>query len=98
MVNQTTQDGRGIFSVEEYIIRVEGKEVATVSDRNLLYKVPDGVEGNTTVIFVVEVVYSDVEIKIRLETSATLEVNIPAGEPANGATQCCVCVCVLPSC
>ena len=50
---------------------MEGEEVTSVSDRNLLYKVPDGVDGNTsTVIFVVEVVYSDVEIRIRLETNA----------------------------
>ena len=91
-MDQTTGDGRGFFSVEEYIIRVEGQVIARVSDRNLLYRVPDDMPST---VFVVEVVYSDVEIRLRLETNATLTVDLPNSEPANGATHAlCVCVCV----
>ena len=73
------------FFVEEYVIRFEGDVIARVAEKSYLVRIPDGqidpADGSddTMLPFVVEVVYSDININTTLSTTSFISVAVPNG-------------------
>ena len=74
-----------VFFVEEYVIRFEGGVIARVAEKSYLVRIPDGqidpADGSddTMLPFVVEVVYSDININTTLSTMSFTSVAVPNG-------------------
>ena len=73
-----------VFSVDEFVISSEGVEIARIAETSYLYRIPEDEidpadETDTMLPFVVEVVYSDINIKDNLNTTSSTSVAVPNG-------------------
>ena len=73
-----------VFSVDKFVISSEGVEIARIAEMSYLYRIPkdenNPADGSETMLpFVVEVVYSDINIKDNLNTTSFTSVAVPNG-------------------